>query len=446
MFKKSRNRILLLNMAMVSAVTVIAFVVIFFITQAQVQKENLDKLNLYATPMVNVVGAPFPVAGSTLTIPAGGEGMHISGSTMGYARRISPDAGLSFTLLVDSNGNVVEINTMVDIPATVYQQAAYEAMKKPESSAAISFEGRLWQYIVSPIMVEFISYGNVSVLVSGEFHTVRFLDVTDSLRMLRSLALTLIGLSLVILTAFFFISRFFANRAVKPMELAWEKQGRFVADASHELKTPLSVIQANCGVLYANSGETVDSQLKWVDRIMSGADRMSGLIGDLLELSYAEDAHPQLRTVAFDLSAAVADAIAQAEGFAGEKDITIIKLIEPGLVVKSDKERVRQILDILLDNAVKYTDAGGEVSVILNSAKRHVECVVRNSGEGLSEEDLSRLFDRFYRADSARSSENGGYGLGLAIAKAVSELLGVKLSADSKPGEYTEFCLKLEKS
>ena len=452
MFRKSRNRILLLNMAMASAVTVIAFAVIFFITQAQVQKENLAKLQMNAMPQLTVYGRTLRGDGTILALPRGdadavpsGDAYYTTGGVVGFSRLISPDAGLSFSLLVDSKGNVMEANTMVDMPETVYQQAAYDAMKNPGSSAAVTAEGRLWQYVVSPVIVEHISSGNISLSVAGEFSLIRFLDVTDSHQMLRSLALTLFGLLLVILTAFFFISRFFANSAVRPMEQAWEKQGRFVADASHELKTPLSVIQANCGVLYENGAETVDSQLKWVDRIMDGADRMSGLISDLLELAYMEDAQPEFRMIPFDLSEVITDAAAQIENAAEEKELRIIKTIEPGVAVESDKERVRQILDILLDNAVKYTDTGGEVSITLKNAKRHAECVIRNSGEGIPEENLSRLFNRFYRADSARSSENGGYGLGLAIAKAVSGLLGAKLSADSKPGEYTEFCLKLEK-
>jgi len=242
----------------------------------------------------------------------------------------------------------------------------------------------------------------------------------------------------------FFISRYFAGQAILPMEEAWEKQGRFIADASHELRTPLSVINANCGVLYAGRDETVENQLKWVDSIMRAADRMTGLVSSLLALTSMEDTQLALQRNPFDLSEEVMAAIYEIEAAALEKKLVINQVIRPDIMIESDKEHVRKVLSILLDNAVKYTKSGDKIKVSLRKEKRQVICVVCNSGEGIAPENLTRLFDRFYRADPARSSETGGYGLGLAIAKAIANQLGAELSVKSTLGEYTEFSFIIE--
>ena len=442
MFKKTRNRIMLLNMAMVSAVVIIAFAVIFITTYTREMASNRDKLSNNTITQVSVAGGPFVIAEAATVVP---EVYNISGfSSYGYARRIIPDAGLSFSLLVDSAGNLIEINSMVDMPDSVYELAALETRANDSRGMTVSLEGRTWQYAASPISVEFMESVGISFIVSGEYSSIRFVDVTDSYRMLWSLGLTLSGLTVVILAAFFFISLFFANRAIKPMEDAFEKQNRFVADASHELKTPLSVINANCGVLYANKDETMESQTRWVDSIMRAADRMAALVSDLLSLACMEDKENELQMSAFDLSSVVADAVYETEQTAKDKGLDINCSIQPEITVTSDRASVLKILSALLDNAVKYTDEGGEISVTVRKEKQHIVCAVRNSGDGVPGEELPRLFDRFYRGDPARTSENSGSGLGLSIASAIAERLGAVLSASSVPGQYTQFSLQFD--
>ena len=426
---------MLLNMAMVSAVVIVAFAIVFIAAYAREQSSNREKLLNDQMPQISVAVRPFTAE----TIHA--EPVPVEFRTSGFARRILPDAGLSFSLLVDSEGNIVEINSMLDLPEAAYNQAAAEALKHNERDAAISLENRTWQYAVSAVTVEFRESSSIAFVVSGAYRDIRFLDVTDSHKMLWTLGLTLLGLTVVILAAFFFISRFFANRAIRPMEEAFEKQNRFAADASHELKTPLSVVNANCGVMYANKNETMESQTKWVDSIMRAADRMNGLIDSLLSLTRMEEKEYEINMADLDISAIVSDSVSDMEQPAIEKGLLVDKLIEPDIKVNSDKEHIRTILAILLDNAIKYTNDGGNISIFLKKEKHQVVCSVRNSGEGIPTEELSRVFDRFYRGDPARSSDTGGYGLGLAIAKATADRLGVKLTAGSEPGLYTEFRL-----
>jgi len=443
MFRKIRNKILLLNMVMVSTVVVVAFVVIFTITYARVRSENHEKLR-FAIPMQQMAASVETVRqGAAIYVGPKLEG----GAVSGFSTRISPDAGLSFALLVDKESNVVEINSMVDLLPESYMFLAARALESPQSDETITIEGRSWQYMVSPITVFFgeaLNRPMTTFTGMEEMTHIRFLDVTDSYRTLRSLALMLCGSTLVILAVFFFISYYFANRAIRPMEEAWEKQSRFITDASHELKTPLSVINANCSVLYAGKEETVESQLKWVDSIMRASDRMTGLVGSLLSLVSLEDKQLDLISAPFPLSEAAEDAASEIEAAAFEKNLIIKKDIAPGIIVESDKEHICKVFSILLDNAVKYANDGGEVIVSLVKEKRHAVYTVRNTGEGIPAEDLPRVFDRFFRGDPARSSATRGYGLGLAIAKEITEQLGVSLTVESVVGRDTGFNLVFE--
>ena len=438
MFKNIRNRIMLLNMVMVSAVVIAAFTVIFIIIYTQEHDARRTKLTTGAIPQMAIAGAPFRQEGS-IQVEPGPDGAVISG----FARRIDPGEGLSFSLLIDSSGNIVEVNSVVNLPDSAYGQAAQETVESGGRGAIVELEGRIWQYAVSSVSFTYQETDGVTYIASGEYNDVRFLDVTDSDRMLESLGWTLSGLTVVILAAFFFISRLFANRAIHPMEEAFDKQSRFIADASHELKTPLSIINANCDVLVANEEETVTSQMKWVDSITRATGRMTNLADDLLSLARMEGKDHDLLITTFDLSAAVSGAISEMGHSAQKKELVVETHIEPGIEIESDKAHVLRILDILLDNAIKYTDDGGEVSVSLKREKRFVICTVRNSGGGIPKDDLPRLFDRFYRGDPARSSETEGYGLGLSIAKSAADQIGAGLTAISEPDHYTEFRLQL---
>jgi signal transduction histidine kinase len=427
-------------MAMVSSVVIFAFVVIFTTTYTQVRNEITDRLSFVRPPRsFNVSGAAFKPGG--VVYPESG---FYSAEVNGVFRRVPPDAGLSFSILVDSQNEVVEIDSMVDMEYDTYAMMAAQAMGATNNTEVITVDGRMWQYMITPVSVisrEIHEATSSVFIMSNELNHIRFLDVTDSYRTIRSLAFILSGLIIVILAVFFFISRFFANRAIKPMEEAWEKQNRFITDASHELKTPLSVINANCGVLYADKDETVGSQLKWVDSIMRATDRMTGFVSSMLSLLSLEDTQLRLQRYLFDLSEVVSDAIDEIEAPSVEKRLTVYREIESCAMIESDREHVHKILSILLNNAVKYTSSCGEIVVSLIKGNRNVICTVRNSGDGIPAEELPHLFDRFYRGDPARSSENSGYGLGLSIAKAIANQLGAELTVESVLNNFTEFKL-----
>jgi len=427
-------------MAMVSSVVIFAFAVIFTTTYTRVRNENNDKLK-FAGPAQHMpfFGVPL-VPGGVIYSESGMQRTDVAGRV----RRISPDAGMSFSVFLNMRNEIVDIDSMLDLEYETYILMASKAAEAKDGSETMTIDGRTWQFVVSPITTisrEMHEATSTLFIVTEELNHIRFLDVTDSYRTIRSLAFMLSGLLLAILTVFFFISRYFSNRAIRPMEEAWEKQSRFVTDASHELKTPLSVINANCGVLYAGKEDTVGSQIKWVDSIMRAADRISGLVSSMLSLVSLEDTHLEVQCGTFDLGGVTSEAIDEIEAPALEKGLTICREIESGVEIESDREHVRKILSILLDNAVKYTDSGGGIVVSLIRENHNAICTVKNTGAGIPAEDLPRLFDRFYRGDPARSSETSGYGLGLSIAKAIANQLGADITVESIPGEYTEFGL-----
>lgn len=250
-------------------------------------------------------------------------------------------------------------------------------------------------------------------------------------------------MGLITLIVIFVVSLYFANRAIKPIAETWEKQKQFVADASHELKTPLSIINANYDALLVNQEETIQSQLKWLSYIRIGTDRMTKLINDLLSLAKIEDANLEIRKMPFNISIAINDVILSMEAVVIEKGIQLSHSIEPDLIVKGDLERVKSVVTILLDNAVKYSNLNGQIDILLIKSKRQVIYSIKNSAKGIAKQDLQKVFDRFYRADPSRAQEIGGYGLGLSIAKAIIDRMGGEIHVTSVENECTTFTFTL---
>ena len=437
MFKKARNRILLLNMLMASSVVLIVFIVIFTTTYSRINNDNRNKLS-YASPSMHVIAAEV-YGEEPLDEDFSEDGVF---TITGMQRLISPYAGLSFFLIVDSRSNVVEANSMLDLDSQYYRVVADRALELNGKTEIIRYEGRVWQYEVTPINIRFfvpIDNGADIFNYFTEYYHIQFLDVTDSHQMLKSLAVTLIALGVIVLFVFYIISRYFATQAIKPMEEAFLKQTRFISDASHELKTPLSIINANCAVLLTNEEDIVKNQLKWIDNIMRSSDRMTGLVNNLLTLASVTESSNTPELISFDLGRLLTLAVSEIEALAIAKQIVIKSDISSDITVTNDRARIAKVLSILLDNAIKYTNNEGEISIALTREKQTVRISIRNTGEGITEENLLHIFDRFYRGDPSRSSDTGGYGLGLTIAKGISDILGAKLSASSVVNDFTEF-------
>jgi signal transduction histidine kinase len=232
------------------------------------------------------------------------------------------------------------------------------------------------------------------------------------------------------------------ERSIKPIKESYYKQKQFISDASHELKTPLAVIHTNVDVLLTNTDE---QNKKWLEYIKSEVERMGHLTNDLLYLTQMDGAedHQMMKTT-FNISERLEHILLGLEVVAFEKNISLIYDIAPDIEMHGNAEQVSQVMMILLDNAIKYTQTGGDISILLSKSTHHINLSVTNSGDGISEEDLPYVFDRFYRADKVRSRESGSYGLGLSIAKTIVEQHNGKITCESKVGDQTNFTVRFK--
>ena len=245
---------------------------------------------------------------------------------------------------------------------------------------------------------------------------------------------------------FALLARFLTRLIVRPVEENMQMQKRFVADASHELKTPLTVIDANAAVLEQSIGKN-----KWLDYIQEQTGRMSGLVNELLQLSNLEEAgEAEAQQGAFDAAEAVLSAALPFESVAFERGVTLETDVPDALEAHGSRKELEQLAAILIDNAVKHSPSGGTVKVVLTGpTARHgrkgeaaMELRVANPGDRIPPEALPHIFDRFYRVDEARTHKAGSYGLGLAIAKAIVEKNKGSISVISQDGR-TEFSVLL---
>lgn len=230
----------------------------------------------------------------------------------------------------------------------------------------------------------------------------------------------------------------FSKRAVKPFIEGYEKQRRFVTDAGHEIKTPLAIISANTEVI-----EMTSEPSEWTESIKNQITRLDGLIANLMSLARMEENSVKYMFREFDFSSAAKDTVEPFIILAETKGKRLETHIENSLLYTGDEGAIRQLISILVENAVKYCDDGGVIRVELHisSKRKNIQLEVINSCENPPEGDLSKLFDRFYRYDESRSRDDGepksGYGVGLSIAKAVCEVHKGKISAKTDKGNIT---------
>ncbi|MBR5382173.1 MAG: hypothetical protein IK136_06080, partial [Oscillospiraceae bacterium] len=248
------------------------------------------------------------------------------------------------------------------------------------------------------------------------------------------LALIWIGTML----CFFFVSVLLSKRAVRPMEEAMRREKQFIADASHDLKTPLSVILANNDILLESPRSTVDEQRRWIDSTGSAAKNMQRLIAEMLTLSDAEREDTPLMLDTTDVSALVMKAALQMESVAYDKGVSLETDVQSGVSLRTNADYFTRITASLIENAIKYEPSGGEVCVSLAEEHRQIRLSVTNRGSAIAPEDLPHVFERFYRGDKSRGTA-GGHGLGLAITKQMTERLGGSVAAGSAAGAGTVF-------
>ncbi|WP_097006653.1 sensor histidine kinase [Lacrimispora amygdalina] len=245
---------------------------------------------------------------------------------------------------------------------------------------------------------------------------------------------------------FFLLSLFLSRLAMKPAEQAWDQQNQFIADASHELKTPITVILANLQILLAHKERTIKEQEKWIINTKEEADRMKQLVEELLFLARSDsetmESVTQLKQT-LNFSELVLNSVLLFESVAYENKVALENELESDIILEGIEVQLKQLITILLDNACKYAGKNGKVSVVLKKTAGHAVFIITNSGNPILPEEQKHVFKRFYRTDQSRARKEGGYGLGLSIAKTIVDRHKGSINVTSSAENGTTFTVTL---
>lgn len=273
------------------------------------------------------------------------------------------------------------------------------------------------------------SYRYLVVRESGGQGRIIFLDCWRSLSNFNTFIFACIWVSVFGLLAVLFLVMVLTNWMIRPVIESYQKQRQFITDAGHEIKTPLTIIDADADILEMELGEN-----EWLQDIQKQARRLTALTNDLIYLSRMEEQQNLVQMIDFPFSDLVEEVAQSFQGPAKAQNKTFTCHIQPMLSLLGDERSLRQLLSVLLDNAMKYSDEGGEISLTLEKQGQSLRLTVFNTTSQPVERHTDKLFNRFYRGDQSRNSKTGGYGIGLSIAAAVAANHRGKISASSQDG------------
>lgn len=335
---------------------------------------------------------------------------------------MSPEAPYEsryFSVLMDGSGNVSTIDTG-KIAGTDTDEAAEYAAKVLECGRTSGFMG---QY-------------RFGIKDKDNGKLIIFLYCGRELSNFRAVLLISVGISFVGMLAVFLLLIFFSGRIVKPVSESYEKQKRFITDAGHEIKTPITIIDADAELVGLDCGEN-----EWLEDIRKQTKRLTALTNDLIYLAKMEEGQKSSTKIEFPLSDVVEETAESFRARAVNENKKLDIDIQPEITYCGDEKAIRQLVSILVDNAVKYSDGIKIISVKLegqggtSKLSKGFRLQVFNSCEHIEPESVKHLFDRFYRAEQSRNSQTGGYGIGLSVAKAVVDAHKGKITADTADGK-----------
>lgn len=337
-----------------------------------------------------------------------------------------------FLLLRSTEGQIVNISPFrIEENNYLAEIVPKTNIEEPETR---EYENHVYRIVAVPYRYE-------NKLFNEEFvirEVIAISIVDPEVGLLNNLLWIIIGGLIVGMVSIIVASYFLARRAMIPIQAAWEKQQQFVADASHELRSPITGIYSNAELMLRHPQLTIQEQSYRINTIMKESSRMTKLIASLLTLARSDADKAELQLAPVDFSEMVEMV---AEHFKPLEELNKISLtvqIKPAIELMADRERLHQLVVILLDNAFKYTSEGGKILLSCDKDDKSAILVVQDTGCGIAAEHLPHIFDRFFRGDKARSRDKGGTGLGLAIAKWIVEKHGGKIAVESS-GKGTTF-------
>ncbi len=342
------------------------------------------------------------------------------------------DSELGFSYITyDSAMNVLYVESEDEKLAQGIVQLAIDTLNsRKDSYVTIDVEGEEYR-----VFTKFINTkGSVGVIQV-------YSDTTGEDYLWSFLSKVLFTIGIIGTFILFLISYFFTGKALNPVKESWQKQREFVADASHELRTPLTVIQTNLDVMISDEDGTIEENSLWLDNAYTETKIMANLIDQLLTLANVDSNVLSLDFSDISLSEITESVTDNLKLIALKKNISLHTEIEKDIIIKGDYDKIRRLVVILTDNALKYTEQG-TVTVKLYTEKNKKILSVQDTGIGIDKEDVQRIFDRFFRSDKARNRRFGGTGLGLSIAKWIVDSHKAVIDVNSTPGVGSTFTVK----
>lgn len=331
-----------------------------------------------------------------------------------------------FSVLLYENGNVSTIDTGKIASVSTSEAGSYAASLYDKGKV----KGFIDQYKYLSVSTTNTNGDNMVLYV--------FINCSKELMTIRTYALASIGISIIGLLVVFVLVCFFSKTVTKPMAESYEKQKRFITDASHEIKTPLTIIDANTEVLEMMEGEN-----EWTVSIRKQIARLTALTEKLVFLSRMDEDSTRLEMLEFNISDAILDTAMPFETVAESKGKTLDISVAPDINYTGSETNIRQMVSLLLDNAIKYSSENGSIRLNFSTNGKLKTLSVWNTVDEIETGKLDYLFERFYRIDKSRNSKTGGFGIGLSVVQAIVQAHNGKVSAKSEDGKSIEFTISL---
>ncbi len=414
MIKKLRRNIILINMLFVGIVIIAIFATVCF--------------NSYNTSINNIEHGLNQVIEKNPS-PATNDELHPPINEIGKLDKENDMIKINGYIVVeiDNDGNIL---TRQENNATIDEDVLNDCINKILGIEAPN--GQINEYGLM-----FVKNNNMNSQV------IALADTSSVYTSLFDSILICLGLFVGSMIVIFLISLALSGLAVKPVKEAWTKQKQFVADASHELKTPLTVILANNNIMKSHTNSKVEDEQKWLESTEEEANHMKQLIDQMLFLAKSDAGNTQPELSEVDISEIIEGASLNFEPIAFENDIEIETNVEENIKIMGNSTQLNQLAHILIDNAVKYAEKKSVVRINLQHKNEVVEFSVNNIGNVIGKEELNHIFDRFYRAEKSRTTK--GYGLGLSIAQSIVQNMNGKLSVESNKEDGTTFTAHFKK-